>query len=160
MKENTVLLTSKSDSTLVVNIPELRISRTWTQRGMKLPMEKEILEQAIYDAGFAYLINNGLLFIDEMEIKKDLGIEPPDATEPVNVLDLTEALMNRMIKAMPAEELKKTLAKLSEAQRDDVAQYAIEHNSELNMSKVEILSNFTGKDILTAIRNKKAAEEE
>lgn len=160
MKENMVIITSKSDCKLVANIPELRFYKVWTQRGMKLPVEKDILEQAVYDPGFSYLLNSGLLFIEDMETKKDLGIEPADATEPVNVIELTDLLLSRMIKAMPMEELKKNVAKLSAPQREDLAQYAIDHNAELNMSKIDFLSTACGKDILTAIKNKKAAEEE
>lgn len=160
MKENMVIITSKSDCKLVANIPELRFYKVWTQRGMKLPVEKDILEQAVYDPGFSYLLNSGLLFIEDMETKKNLGIEPADATEPVNVIELTDLLLSRMIKAMPMEELKKNVAKLSAPQREDLAQYAIDHNAELNMSKIDFLSTACGKDILTAIKNKKAAEEE
>ncbi len=160
MKENMVMLVSKSDRNLVVNIPELRFSRTWTRRGMKIPVERDTLEQAYYDASFAYLIDKGLLFVEDMEVKKDLGIEPIEATEPVNILDLTDTLMARMIKAMPMDELKKTVAKLSGPQREDLAEYAIEHNDSLNMSKIDFLSQISGRDILTAIKNKKAAEEE
>ena len=160
MKENMVMIVSKSDRTLVANIPELRFNRTWTKRGMKIPVEKDVFEQAYYSPGFAYLIDNGLLFVEDMEVKKDLGIEPEEATEPVNILDLTDTLMARMIKAMPMDELKKTVAKLSAPQREDLAEYAIEHNDSLNMSKIDFLSQVTGRDILTAIKNKKAAEEE
>jgi len=159
MKENMILLESKSDATLVVSLPELNYYRTWTAKGMKLPMDKDMLEQAIYDPGFNYLLKTGMLFIHDMELKKDLGLEPVDATEPTNIIELTDALLSRMIKAMPIDELKKTMAKLSAPQKAELAEYAIEHNADLNMSKIDYLSEATGKNLLNAIKNAKAAEE-
>lgn len=41
--ENMVYVTSASDRTLVVFIPELRLSKTWTKRGQKLPINRDDL---------------------------------------------------------------------------------------------------------------------
>lgn len=154
-----VMLTSKVNANVVVDIPDLKFSRVWSKKGTKFPMDKEAFEQALYYPDFEYLINNGVLFVDDMNIKKELGIEPEDATEPENIIDLTDTLMTRMIGPMPESELAKIFEKLSSIQKNEVAEFAIEHSDILNMNKAKWIGQKTGKNINKAIELKEAAEE-
>lgn len=158
MKENMVMITSKSDSILVVNIPDLKFRRIWNKRGTRYPFDKDLIEQAMYYPDFSSLVNMGLLYIEDLEFKKEIGIEPQDATEPVNIIDVTGNLLKRMITVMPISELQSTLKKMSEPQRAEVGEYAVEHYQDLKMDRVDLLQKATGKNILKAIENKKSAD--
>jgi hypothetical protein len=61
---------------------------------------------------------------------------------------------------MPLVEVKKELAKMSASQLEEVANYAILNYQDLVMDRVDILSKASGKNILAAIRNYKAAQED
>ena len=155
---NTVYVTSASDHTLVIHIPEMLISKTWTKRGQKYPFDFEQLVQAYYNSSVETLFKQGLLTTDNKEFLKAVGLMNEE--EETSVVNLTEALLTRLIKHMPLAELKKTLPTLSRSQLQELGEYAIVHYKELNLDRTDILSKATGKDLLKAIENYKKAQEE
>ena len=42
------------------------------------------------------MLKAGVLFIDDLEFKKELGLEPEDAVEPVNVILLEDKFIERL----------------------------------------------------------------
>jgi DNA-directed RNA polymerase delta subunit len=75
------------------------------------------------------------------------------------VVELTEAFMIRLIKNMPLTEFKNEVKKLSQIQIDELANYAIIHYTDLQMDRIDILSKMARKDMMTAIKNHKMAQE-
>lgn len=155
---NTVYVTSASNHTIVMHIPEMLISKIWTKRGQKYPFELEQLVQAYYNPSVEYLFKEGLLTTDNKEFLKQVGLM--DEEEHTSIVELSEALLARLIKHMPISELKKTLPTLSRTQLKELGEYAVEHYTELDLGRVDILTKATGKDILKAIENYKKAQEE
>lgn len=156
--ENMTYVTSASDRTLVIFVPEISLSKTWTKRGQRYPIPRETLVQAYYNPSVEYLFREGLLITDDKEFLKTVGLmTEEDETETVL---LTEDLEIRMIKHMPLADFKINLAKLTHTQIVDLAEYAIHHYTDLKLDRAELLSKAAGKDILKAINNYKAAQEE
>lgn len=61
---------------------------------------------------------------------------------------------------MPMSEVKREVAKMSRAQIEELAEYAIVHYNDLAMDRVDFLTQVSGKNILIAIKNYKDAMED
>lgn len=142
---------SKHQGPVSVNISDLRFKREWPNKGASIPIEKETLEEMMYDSGFKYMIDTGMLYIEDLEVKKELGLEPEDATEPVNIIVLSDNDMKRMMTAMPQFEFDAKLKTLNYEQMLALADFAIK-NELGDFGKCDAIKKTCGKDILTAIK--------
>lgn len=142
---------SKHQGPVSVNIPDLRFKREWPNKGSSIPIERETLEEMMYDNGFKYMIDTGMLYIEDLEVKKELGLEPEDATEPVNIIVLNDNDMKRMMTAMPQFEFDAKLKTLNYEQMLALADFAIK-NELGDFGKCDAIKKACGKDILTAIK--------
>ena len=142
---------SKHQGPVSVNIPDLRFKREWPNKGSSIPIEREPLEEMMYDSGFKYMIDTGMLYIEDLEVKKELGLEPEDATEPVNIIVLSDNDMKRMMTAMPQFEFDAKLKTLNYEQMLALADFAIK-NELGDFGKCDAIKKACGKDILTAIK--------
>lgn len=142
---------SKHQGPISVNIPDLRFKREWPNKGASVLIERETLEEMMYDNGFKYMIDTGMLYIEDLEVKKELGLEPEDATEPVNIIVLSDNDMKRMMTAMPQFEFDAKLKTLNYEQMLALADFAIK-NELGDFGKCDAIKKACGKDILTAIR--------
>lgn len=153
-----VKVTSMTKGQIVISIPELRFKREWPKKNTTLPIEKEILREAIFIPGVEFMFKNGILYIDDMDFKIELGLEPESAKEPVNIIPLTDAQMKRILTVLPVSELNRELEKLSENQKRELATYAIE-NECIDMSKLDILNKALKIDLLRAVQLKRQNQE-
>ena len=142
---------SKHQGPISVNISDLRFKREWPNKGASILIEKETLEEMMYDSGFKYMIDTGMLYIEDLEVKKELGLEPEDATEPVNIIVLSDNDMKRMMTAMPQFEFDAKLKTLNYEQMLALADFAIK-NELGDFGKCDAIKKACGKDILTAIK--------
>lgn len=142
---------SKHQGPVSVNISDLRFKREWPNKGASILIERETLEEMMYDSGFKYMIDTGMLYIEDLEVKKELGLEPEDATEPVNIIVLSDNDMKRMMTAMPQFEFDAKLKTLNYEQMLALADFAIK-NELGDFGKCDAIKKACGKDILTAIR--------
>ena len=142
---------SKHQGPVSVNISDLRFKREWPNKGASVLIEKETLEEMMYDSGFKYMIDTGMLYIEDLEVKKGLGLEPEDATEPVNIIVLSDNDMKRMMTAMPQFEFDAKLKTLNYEQMLALADFAI-RNELGDFGKCDAIRKACGKDILTAIK--------
>lgn len=142
---------SKHQGPISVNIPDLRFKREWPNKGASVLIEREALEEMMYDSGFKYMIDTGMLYIEDLEVKKELGLEPEDATEPVNIIVLSDNDMKRMMTAMPQFEFDAKLKTLNYEQMLALADFAIK-NELGDFGKCDAIKKACGKNILTAIR--------
>lgn len=142
---------SKHQGPVSVNIPDLRFKREWPNKGSSIPIERETLEEMMYDNGFKYMIDTGMLYIEDLEVKKELGLEPENATEPVNIIVLNDNDMKRMMTAMPQFEFDAKLKTLNYEQMLALADFAIK-NELGDFGKCDAIKKACGKDILTAIK--------
>ena len=77
-----VNVTSTTIGEVSVFEPSIPFRASWPAKGSTRPIEEETIEQLLYTPGFKYMIDTGMLYIETMEQKKKLGIEPEDAKEP------------------------------------------------------------------------------
>lgn len=158
MENNFVMVKSASDWTLVMNVPHLNLRRTWTKKGQQYPFERSSLIQAYYDPAVEALFKEGSLVTNDVAFLREVGLLNED-TQKSTVYELTDTMKTRLIKVMPLAEVKQELAKMSFAQIQELADYAVMHYTELMMDRIDLLSQLSGKNIMEAIKNYKAAQE-
>lgn len=144
--------------TVSINVPSLMFKCEWLGKGATRPIDKEMLEQIMYDPGVQYMFDTGMLYIEEMETKKELGLEPAEAKEPVNIIVLNDKQKRNVLINYSFTEFKKMVDKLSLEQTNELAQYAID-NKILDWDRDEYIKNKCGRDIMTSVRLAKANEE-
>lgn len=157
MDNNTVMVISASDYTVVVNVPDIPLHRVWKKRGAKYPIDRKLLFQAYYDPSVEYLFREGILTTNDTQFLKEVGLIEEDGT--TEIVNLTEAFLVRLIKTMPVAEVKNELKKLSRTQLEELADYAIEHYKDLQMDRIDILTAATGKNIMKAVEHYRKAQE-
>lgn len=157
MERDIIKVRSESNFTIVIDLPELQVHRTWRRAGQEYPFERSVLQQAYYDPSVEYLFRHGMLSTDDVQFKKEVGLIEEDV-EVVAKLNDTQKM--RLIKLMPLADVKKELVKLSNEQLSELADFAIEHYKDLCMDRVDVLSKATGRDVLKSIENYKRGLED
>ena len=135
-----------------VYIPELNFKRTWAKRGAIIKIDKDKLEEMMYDPGFSYMLEQGVLYIEDMEVKKELGLEPETAVEPENIVILNEKEQRAYMIKLTQEEFEEKVSKLSHEQIISLAEYAIT-NKLSDMNKCAYLKKLCGRDVIESIKN-------
>lgn len=157
MERDIIKVRSESNFTIVIDLPELQVHRTWRKAGQEYPFERSILQQAFYDPSVEYLFRHGMLSTDDVKFKLEVGLMEEDKD---TVVKLNDNQKMRIIKLMPLIDVKKELVKLSYEQLSELADFAIEHYKDLSMDRVDILSKATGRDMLKSIENYKRGLED
>ena len=124
--------------------------RVWNKKGQKLPVSKDVLREAIYEPGIEYMFKNGILYIDDMEMKIELGLEAPGTTAPTEVLPIDDKYLNRVLKLMPISEMKAATDKMSIVQKQELVDYASKQN-DIQLDRLAIVSDKCNVDILKTI---------
>lgn len=156
MENRQVIIKNMYDSVVSVVKPEYGIQRKWNKMGQAMAIPYDIVEQLLWDRGFRNLIENGILYIEDMKTKIDLGLEPEGATEPVNIRTLNEEDKKNLWNA-PIAVFKKEISDLPTIQVDALVEYAI-LNDIADAAKCNYIKEITGKDILVSISRKHADE--
>ena len=150
MTERMVKVQNMVNKTIVIRKPEYNLNRRWTQKNQIIPIPFDALEQALWNEGIRTLFDRGMLYIPDMQDKIDLDLEPADATEPQNIIVLTDKQIENLLNNVPFVAFKKELEELSSTQIREIANYAIIHEI-ANVEKVNYLKSLTDVDILKAI---------
>lgn len=156
--EEKVKVVNLISSRVNINLPEVRLKRIWEKRGAVKTIPFDQLEEALYDPGVEALFVEGILGIEDLETKKKLGLEPEDASEPVNIITLNEQQRKRYLTVMPLHEFKEQIQKLPMEQVRELAQFAID-NEVVDFDKAEIIKKMVGVDIIGTIQMNKADKE-
>lgn len=142
-----VMITSMVGGTISAASLEHRV---WNKKGQKLPVSKDILREAIYEPGIEYMFKKGILYIDDMEMKIELGLEAPGTTTPTEVLPIDDKYLNRVLKLMPVVEMKAAIDKMSIVQKQELVDYASKQN-DIQLDRLAIVSEKCKVDILKTI---------
>lgn len=154
-----VVVISNANSRIGIKVPELMFNREWSSRGAKIAIDREVFEQLMYDNGVRYMFESGLLYVEDMELKKEIGLEPEDAEEPVNIIILSDADKERLLIKEPNWKFEKEYMNLTYEEQQNVADYAIENEILPSVDKCELIRKTAGKDIMMAIRLERANKE-
>ena len=150
-------VTNTTNHSVLIELPESKFRRTW-QKDSSIKVDLEILREAIYDVGFKAFIDEGVLFIEEKEIRVELGLEEEDAKKPFITI-LKPAQMTRLIKAATIDEFKTTLSEITKEQALSLVDMAISEKS-ISMDKLMALKEKTGIDVVKAIELERQNEED
>ena len=153
-----VKVISSFDGRCGIDNSDLHISRRWPARGASVMLDKEIVEELMYDDAFKNMIEDGTLFIDDMEFKKELGIEPEDAETPT-IIYLSDKELERFWKNMPLAQFKVEVKKLRKAQIDSLVDYAVAHGDDGSILKANFLTEISGRNVLKGIELRKSIQE-
>jgi uncharacterized Fe-S cluster-containing radical SAM superfamily enzyme len=157
MENNTIFVRSASDYTVVVNVPHIPLQRVWQKKGAKYPFDRNTMIQAYYDPSVEALFKEGKLVTDDEKFLVEVGLK--EEGEPNPVVELTDILKTRLIKAMPVVEVENELKKLTRSQIEELVDYAILHYQDLAMDRVDLFTRVSGKNVMEAIRNYKLSQE-
>lgn len=128
--------------------------RVWNKKGQKLPVSKDTLREAIYEPGVEYMFKNGILYIDDMDFKIELGLEVEGTKEPTQIARVDDKYLNRVLKLMPVSDMKKAIDKMSLVQKQELVDYAVCQN-DIQLDRLKIVSDKCNVDILKAIELKR-----
>lgn len=147
---NKIKVTSAANGRCVINNRDLGIRRIWPGRGSSIMFTKEEIESLMYDPAFSNMVNEGYLYIEDMELKKEIGVEPEDAETPTIIL-MNEKELNRFWKIMPLSQFKAETKNLTKHQITSLAEYAIKNGNDGSIEKATYLSTISGYNILKGI---------
>ena len=146
-----IMVESMVKGTVSINVPHLRISKTWPRKGAKLPLDAEFLKEAIYDPGIEYLFKKGILFIHDMDSKIELGLEEEGTVTPTLIPLMDEKYMLRLLTVMPLAEMKMELKKMNEVQNNELIEFDSGRN-EVNIDRLTAIDEAFGTDMLGVVK--------
>lgn len=142
-----VMVTSMVGGTISASALDHRV---WNKKGQKLPVNKSTLREAIYEPGVEFMFKNGILYIDDMDFKIELGLESEGTKEPSQMIPVDDKYLNRVLKLMPVSDMKKAIDKMSLVQKQELVDYAVKQN-DIQLDRLQIVSEKCGVDILKSI---------
>lgn len=145
--------------TLFIEDPDLKIRRTWDKKGAIRTIEKEDLEQMMYNPGVEYMFKQGMLAIvddDADKLNVELGIQ--EEGDEKKILALTDEKKLEVMK-MKMPDFRSAVKELSHEQLNELVGFCIEKEL-TNYDKITLLKDLTGIDILSAIRLNREDKEE
>ena len=138
--------------------PSVNFAREWVGKDSVQKIDKETLEQIMFDVGVRNMFNDGVLYIEEMDVKKEIGLEPEDASAPVNIIVLNDKQKREYLINKPYEEFTAMVDKLSLTQLNELADYAIDKKL-IDFDRDEYIKSKCGRDIINTIRLNKLNQE-
>ena len=148
-----VIVTSMVGGNVGLTLPHLRVNKTWPKKGTKLPIEKDVLREAIYEPGVEYMFKNGILYIEDMDFKIELGLEQEGAKAPTAIIPVDEKYLERILKRMPVSEMKQVIKGMNENQKRELIDYAAGQN-DIQLDRLNALKELTGVDLFKVIELK------
>ena len=159
MEKEMVTVISTVNGVVGIYLPDLRFKKEWTRKGQRQKIDKDLLQDIMYDPGSEYMFRTGMLYIEDMDIKKEIGLEPEEATEPVNIIILDEQQLHRYLTVMPLHEFKENVKKLSIEQAKNLVDYAVQKET-ITFDKAQFLEKITGLNAMSMIQlNRKNKED-
>jgi hypothetical protein len=154
-----VIVTSMVNGRIGLVLPHMHVNKVWPKKGTKLPVDKDILREAIYEPGVEYMFKQGLLYIEDMNFKIELGLEQEGTEVPTEIVPVDEKYLNRVLKFMPIAEMKKAVEAMNDNQIRELVDYAAEMDG-IQFDRMDVLKKMTGIDIVKMIELKRAKGEE
>ncbi len=86
---------SMISSKVIINVPYLNFRRVWRKKGAVIKIDRDILEQAFYEKGVEYLFTAGILYMENKDLKEQLGLtdDTGDIVKPYKEFDMKKMLI-------------------------------------------------------------------
>lgn len=155
-----VLVTSMVKHSVGITLPQngYMVEKRWPQKGSKVLIDKEALREGIFLPGVEYMFKKGILYIDDMDFKIELGLEEPETKAPTNIIPMDEKYLERVMKRMPLVEMKQAIKKMSPDQLQELVLYASSQN-DIQLDRITAIKELTGTDLFKVIELKMQREE-
>lgn len=155
-----VLVTSMVNHSVGISLPQngYMVRKSWPQRGAKVLIDKESLREGIYNPGVESIFKEGILYIEDMDFKIELGLEEPETQTPTNIIPVDEKYLERVLKRMPVVEMKQVIKKMSAEQIQELILFASNQN-DIQLDRVNVIKEITGTDLFKVIELKRQQEE-
>ena len=85
-----------------------------------------------------------------MAFKIELGLEEEGAQAPTKVIPMDEKYLERVLKRMPAAEMKQVIKKMSSDQIQELILYATKQN-DIQLDRLTVIKELTGTDLFKVI---------
>lgn len=154
MEDKQVVLISTINAYVGIDVPDLHLKRLWERKGAKKTIPMSVLREAFYDPSVEYLLRQGILYIEDLDVKIELGLEEETAKEPsaeLNIQILKDDEMKRLLTVVPIYDFEEKIKKLQKEQLHNLCDYAIIHEI-TDFEKCEILKDLTGTDIIRTVQ--------
>lgn len=156
--ERMVKIISTVNRTVVVNRPEYNVRKLWSAKGQPNVIPFDQVQQLMYMTGFYNLLKSGVLYIENMQDKIDLGLEDEGTTVPTKIRILNDADKLDLLKNKTYDEFVKTLAHLPMEQAHGLVDFAVD-NEIIDSKKTAYLKQLTGRDVMLTLARKRQADE-
>ena len=157
MAERMVTFINTTNRTVGVKIKEYGINKVWKTKNQKISIPYTLVEEMLWHEGFRAMIDRGILYIENLQDKIDLGLEPEGAKKPENILVVNDEEIRDLLIAKPITQFKDFVDKLNPTQITNIVNYAIA-NDLVDVAKSSYLQEKTGIDILKNVARKKEME--
>ena len=158
-KDTKVKVVSTVYGTVTVQLPNMNFTRVWPNKGAAVMIPFAVLEEGIFDTGFNNMLRDGDLYIEDMEVKRALGLEDPEAEAPTAIIDLTDDYMKKLLTATPLKDFREEVEKLSHEQVKELVQFAVDIGV-TDYHRCKLLQEKTGFDVMKAAIARKEEEAE
>ena len=147
-----VIITSMVGHSVGIDLPHngYKVQKYWPQKGSRVTIDKDMLREAIYDPGVERIFKSGMLYIDDMDFKIELGLEEEGAKAPTNIIPMDEKYLERVLKRMPLTEMKQAIKKMSADQVQELILYATKQN-DIQLDRLTAIKELTGTDLFKVI---------
>lgn len=162
MENKQVTLVSTINSYVGIDVPDLHLKRLWERKGAKKNIPFDVLQEAFYDPSVEYLLRQGILYIEDLDVKIALGLEEESAKEDKSQLKiqiLKDEDIQRLLTVVPMYDFKEKIQALSKEQIQAVVDYAIT-NEITAYDKCDFLKEYTGIDIIRTVQLNRSEKEE
>jgi hypothetical protein len=145
-----VIVTSAVSGKISLVLPHLRVKKTWPKKGTKLPIDKELLREAIYEPGVEYMFKQGMLYIEDMDFKIELGLEAEGTENPTEIIPVNEEYLFKILKHMSSADTRKAIGAMNANQKRELVDYACKMN-DIQLDKMDIIRELTGVNVVEVI---------
>ena len=154
-----IKLISKINRKIHFHIPEYHYTRDFLHEGQAHLIDKDILDQIIYNPAIAQTFQQGVIYIDDEEARIEYGLEVKDEKGEIIIepLVLSSEEIYEKLTTLNLADLKKVVDELPPVQQQRFVDVAIEKGY-MDYAKNIYFKKLTGRDIIKTIEMTKEEE--
>lgn len=141
-----IKIVSQVNGNVGIYLPNLKFQRDLVTKGQFVMMDRDVLEEAMFDPGFKNMVEAGIIYIDNLQAAKELGLEDDDAEEPTRYRSYTELEIKKLVNSATAAELREAMEKMPKEQQRELGDWAITLRMR-DKEKVDIVKEFLNLDV-------------
>lgn len=146
--DNLVFVTSNVDHKIGIKIPDISLRVVWEKKGAKKPIPLDKFQMAMYNSGVEYMLNQGMLIVEDKKSRIALGMEMED--EEVEPVALTDKQKENLWKNATLFDFKSRIKDLPYEQIKMLADWAVK-NDYTNHEKSKVIKECIGVDTVSKI---------